>query len=96
MPAIETEVKKLRAEMLQGFQEMRKLICGKNIVGNWVSQDMSCAMLDVGKRRMSQIRKHIDSNGQPIGFIRWRKSSGKKIEYWKPDLEKWLSNIQVQ
>jgi len=96
MPAIETEVKKLRLEMLQGFQEIRKLICGKNIVGNWVAQNMACAMLGIGKRRIAQIRKHIDKDGKTAGSIRWRKSSGRKIEYYKPDLELWLNKVNVQ
>jgi len=82
--------------MRKEFAEMRKLICGKNIVGNWVAQNMACAMLNIKPRRMRDIRKHLDKDGKQVGAIRWRKSAGKKIEYYKPDLEAWLNNIQVQ
>lgn len=96
MAVFETEIKKLRNEMRMGFQELRKLICGKNIVGNWVKQPMACAMISVSPRQLRNIRIHSDKNGKVVGTIRWRKGSGKSVEYYKPDLEKYLSKIVVQ
>jgi hypothetical protein len=96
MPTIETEFKKLRLEIKTEMADLRKLICGRNIVGNWVAQDMACAMLGIKRRRIAQIRKHLDKDKKQVGCIRWRKSKGNKIEYYKPDLESWLNNINVQ
>lgn len=96
MSIIETEVKNLKLEMRQGFADIRKLICGKNIIGNWVAQSMACAMLNIKPRRMRDIRKHLDKKGKTVGVIRWRKSAGNKIEYYKPDLEAWLNKINMQ
>lgn len=96
MSIIETEVKNLRLEMRREFAEMRKLICGKNIVGSWVSQSMACAMLNIKPRRMRDIRMHLDKQEKKTGVIRWRKSAGKKIEYYKPDLEAWLNRTTIQ
>lgn len=95
MAVWETEMRKLKQEMRQGFDEIRKLICGKNIVGSWVMQPMACAMLNVGPRRMRKIRIHLDNNGKTVGCIRWRKGSGKSVQYYKPDLEKYLNKITV-
>lgn len=96
---IETEIKKLRQEfssVRSDLAELRKLICGKNLVGNWVKQELACVMLNVKPRRMRDIRKHIDKDGKTVGCIRWRKGSGKTVEYYKPDLEAYISKITVQ
>lgn len=95
MSVIETEIRKLRQEFRSDIQELRKLIVGKNIVGNWVKQPMACAMIDVSPRQMRNIRIHTDKHGNALGDIKWRKGKGKTVEYWKPDLEKYLNQITV-
>lgn len=95
MPVWETEIKKLRLEIREQFQEMRKLICGKNIVGTWVMQPMACAMLNVSPRRMRDIRIHTDKHGKVVGHIRWRKGKGRTVQYHKADLEKYLNEITI-
>lgn len=96
MAVIETEFKHFRQEVRREFQELRNLICGKNIVGNWVKQPMACAMINVKPRQIRNIRLHTDKHGKAIGCIRWRKGRGKTVEYYKPDLEKYLSKITIQ
>lgn len=92
---VETEIRRLKQEMRDGFAEIRKLICGKNIVGSWVMQPMACAMLNVKPRRMREIRMHLGANKNIVGSIRWRKGKGKSVQYYKPDLEKYLNQISV-
>lgn len=77
------------------MQELRKLIVGKNIVGNWVKQPMACAMINVKPRQLRNIRIHLDKNNNTVGQIKWRKGKGKTVEYWKPDLENYLNQITI-
>lgn len=90
---IETEIKRLREEMKQEFHELRKLITGRNITGNWVKQEVACAMLEILPRQLRNVRKHLDPNGKAVGSIAWRKGKGRTVEYYKPDIEKYLSKI---
>lgn len=92
---IETRLKRLEDKMDRGFDEIRRLICGKNIVGNWIMQDMACAMIDVKPGRLRQIRIHADREGKIVGCIRWRKGAGRSVQYHKADLEKYLNEITV-
>lgn len=93
---IETRLRRLEEKMEKGFAEIRSLICGKNIIGNWVSQPMACAMLNVKARQLQNIRIHQDKDGKLVGVIRWRKGSGRSVQYHKADLEKYLNKITVQ
>lgn len=91
-----TDVRRMvRQELKVQLDEIRKLIMGKGTVGNWVKQDMACIMLDVKSRRLRDIRYHQDAAGKVVGSIKWRKGKGKTIEYWKPDIEKFLNHITV-
>jgi hypothetical protein len=92
---VETEIRRLKQEMREGFAELRKLICGRNIVGNWVMQPMACAMLNVKPRRLREIRIHMGKDGKLCGVIRWRKGKGKSVQYHKSDIEKYLNEISV-
>jgi hypothetical protein len=89
---IETEIKKLRAEI----RELKELLMKRNVTSAWVKQDQACVELAIKPRRLRDIRIHTDKNGNKVGVIRWRKGRGKTIEYYKPDLEKHLSLINVQ
>lgn len=92
---IETRLRRLEEKMDQGFDEIRRLICGKNIVGNWIMQEMACAMINVKPVRLRQIRIHADKDGKTIGCIRWRKGKGRTVQYHKADLEKYLNEITI-
>lgn len=81
--------------MDRGFDEIRRLICGKNIVGNWIMQEMACAMIDVKPRQLNNLRIHEDKNGKVVGCVRWRKGKGRTVQYHKADLEKYLNEITV-
>jgi hypothetical protein len=93
---IETLIKNMHADLKKEITELRKLIVGKNLVGNWVKQPIACAMLNVKPRRLRDVRIHLDANNNKVGVIRWRKGAGKTVEYYKPDLEKYLSKITIQ
>lgn len=90
-----TEIRQLKQQLKESIRETQKLIAGKMPIGNWVKQDMACAMLNVKPRQMRNIRKHLDKNGTAVGSIRWRKGHGKTVEYFKPDLESYLNKITV-
>lgn len=92
---IETRFKRLEDRVISEISELRKLIVGRNLVGNWVMQPMACAMLNVSPRRMRDIRIHTDKHGNVTGTIRWRKGKGKTVQYYKPDLEKYLDQITI-
>lgn len=93
---IETEIKHLKRQMQEGFAELRKLIMGKGIVGNWVMEPMACAMINVKSRRLRELRIHNDKNGKLVGCIRWRKGNGRTAQYHKADLEKYMNQYTVQ
>lgn len=95
MAVWETEIKKMRQEMLAQFQDMRKLLLGQNIIGKWVNQDTACATLNIGKRRLADIRIHLDKNNTKVGCIRWRKGKGKSIQYYKADIESYLNQNTI-
>lgn len=92
---LETRMKRLEERVINEIAELRKLIMGKNIVGNWVKQPMACAMINVKPRQMRNLRIHLDKHGKKVGTIKWRKGRGKTVEYFKPDLEKYLNQITV-
>lgn len=93
---IETRLKHLEQKMEKGFAEIRQLLYGKNIVGNWVMQDVACAMINVKASRLRQIRIHENKkSGKVVGCIRWRKGKGRTPQYHKADLEKYLNEITV-
>jgi len=91
----ETEIRKLRQEMRDKHMELVRLITSRNLIGNWVKQDIACAIISVKPRRMRDIRIHTDKYGKAVGCIKWRKGKGKTVEYWKPDLENYLNQITV-
>lgn len=91
---IETRLRRLEEKVEKGFAELRSLICGKNIVGNWVMQDMACAMLNVKSRQLRKIRLHL-VEGKTVGSIRWRKGKGKSVQYHKDDLQRYLNAITM-
>jgi hypothetical protein len=91
---IETRLKRLEEKVDKGFDEIRRLICAKNIVGNWVMQDVACAMINVKPSRLRQIRIR-NVNGNVVGCIRWRKGKGRTPQYHKADLEKYLNEITI-
>jgi hypothetical protein len=93
---VETRLRRLEEKMDKGFAELRSLICGKNIIGNWVSQPIACAMLHVKKRQLYNLRIHTDKDGRMVGSIRWRKGRGRTVQYHKQDLESYLNQITVQ
>lgn len=93
---IETRLRRLEEKMDNGFQEIRQLLMGRNIVGNWVTQPIALAMLNVKKRRIQDLRIHYDKEGNRKGYIKWRKSKGNTIQYFKPDIEKYLNEITIQ
>jgi hypothetical protein len=95
MAIIETEFRLFKQEVREQFAEMRKLIVGKNLVGNWVMQPMACAMINVTARQLRNIRIHTLQSGEVTGQIRWRKGKGRTVQYYKPDLEKYLDQITV-
>ncbi len=92
---LESRLDQLENRILKELSELRKLIAGKNIAGNWVMQPMACAMLNVSARQMRNIRLHTDKHGKAVGCIRWRKGKGKTVQYFKPDLEKYLDQITI-
>jgi hypothetical protein len=92
---VELEIKKLREEFKSQLDDLRKLIMGRNIVGNWVKQPIACAMIDVQPRQLRNLRIHVDASGKRSGSIRWRKGKGKTREYHKADLEAYLNEITV-
>lgn len=92
---IETRLRKMEERMEKGFAELRSLICGKNLVGNWVSQKMTCAMLTVKPRQLQNIRIHKGKDGKIAGTIRWRKGEGRSVQYHKDDIQKYLNAITV-
>ncbi len=92
---LETRLRRLEEKVEKGFQEIRQLICGKNIVGNWVMQPMACAMLNVKPRQLRNLRIHLDGNGRTVGCLRWRKGKGRTVHYHKADLEKYLNEITI-
>lgn len=92
---LETQLRKLQEEMRQGFAELRSLISGKNIIGNWVSQPMACAILNVKPRQLRNIRIHADASGKTVGCIRWRKGKGRSVQYHKEDLQRYLNEITI-
>lgn len=94
--AFETEIKKQRQETKQQFDDLRKLIAGRGIISQWIKQPIACAMLNVKPRQLRNIRKHLDKNLNIIGTIGWRKGKGRSVEYFKPDVEKYLSHIVIQ
>jgi len=82
--------------MEEGFAEIRKLFLGKNVLGTWLSQSMTCAMLNIKVRQLQSIRIHIDNkSGKQVGCIRWRKGKGKSVQYHKADIEAYLNQITV-
>jgi len=91
----EIEIKRLREEMRQEFAELRKMIMGRGILGNWVKQDQACLMLGIKRRHIYNIRIHLDKDQKKVGFIRWRKGKGRSAEYHKGDIEKYLNEITV-
>ena len=91
---IETRLKRLEEKVDKGFDEIRRLICGKNIVGNWVMLDVACAMINVKPSRLRQIRLR-NVNGKVVGCIRWRKGKGRTPQYHKADLERYLNEITI-
>lgn len=91
----ETEIRKLRQEMKDQHRELVKMIATKVLIGNWVKQDIACALLNVSARQMRNIRIHTDKHGNVVGSIKWRKGKGKTVEYWKADLENYLNQITV-
>ena len=93
---IETRLKHLEQKMTTGFAELRSLIMGKNIVGNWVMQPVACAMINVKPRQLRNLRIHKDASGKMVGCIRWRKGKGRTAQYHKADLEKYMNQFTVQ
>lgn len=93
---VETRLRKLEEKMEKHFAELRSLLMGRNIAGNWVSQKMACASLNVKPRQLQNIRIHLDKDNKTVGSIRWRKGAGKSVQYHKADIEKYLSKITVQ
>lgn len=92
---IETRLKHLEQKVEKGFAEIRSLIMGKNIVGNWVFQPIACAMINVKPRQLCNLRIHKDKRGNIVGCIRWRKGTGRTAQYHKADLEAYLNKITV-
>jgi hypothetical protein len=88
-------LKRMEEKFTNQIDELRKLIVGRNLVGNWVKQPMACAMLNVQARQLRRLRIHTDKNGVRVGSIKWRKGKGKTVEYFKPDLEKHLNQITI-
>jgi hypothetical protein len=88
---IETEIRKLR--------EQNKLlvdtITGRYLLSQWVHQDSACIMLNVLARQLRNIRIHTDKNGKRVGEIKWKKGKGRQVLYYKPDIEKYLSNFII-
>lgn len=92
---VEIRLKRMEEKLTSQIDELRKLIVGRNLVGNWVKQPMACAMLNVQPRQLRRLRIHLDVNGKKTGTIKWRKGKGKSVEYWKPDLEAYLNQITI-
>jgi hypothetical protein len=92
---IELRLKKMEEKFTSQIDELRKLIVGRNLVGNWVKQPMACAMINVKPRQLRSIRIHVDKEGNKVGCIKWRKGKGRTVEYFKPDLEKYLNQITI-
>jgi hypothetical protein len=95
MAVFETEIRKLRQEMKDQHRELIKLIATRVLIGNWVKQDVACALINVKPRRMRDLRIHTDANGKVVGVIKWRKGKGKTVEYWKADLEAYLNATTI-
>lgn len=95
MAVWETEIRKLRQQMKDQHRELVKMIATRVLIGNWVKQDVACALINVSPRQMRNIRIHKDKYGKVVGEIKWRKGKGKSVEYWKPDLESYLNETTV-
>lgn len=93
---LETELRKLREEMQQLRADVINLLHGRQLAGNWIKQDVACAMLNVKPRQLQRIRKHADKNGYLTGSITWRKGHGRTVEYSKKDIEAYLNKIVVR
>lgn len=94
MPAIETEIRKLKYQFTSEIRELKKLICTRLIVDTYVSQDVACALLNVKPRQLRNIRKHIKGE-KAVGFIGWKKGKGKNIYYSKADIEKYNGEFKM-
>lgn len=93
---VETRLRKLEEKIERNHAEVIRLLMGRNILGNWVSQKIACATLNVKPRQLQNIRIHLDKDNKTVGSIRWRKGQGKSVQYHKADIEKYLSKITVQ
>lgn len=92
---VEREIKQLRKEFNEKLNDLRKLIMGRQIAGNWVDADTACMMMGVKKRRLADLRVHLNKNNERVGCISWRKSQGRNIQYYKPDIEKYLNHLTI-
>lgn len=91
MPAIETEVRKLKLEMKLQFDMLRKMIVTRLVADKWVQQDVACVLLNVKPRQLRNVRRHLDKDKKITGSIGWKKGTGKNVLYYAPDIEKYNS-----
>jgi hypothetical protein len=89
----ELEIKKLRAEIRQEFKDLRAMLSGRAVLGNWVKQEAACDMLEIKPRQLRNLRIRLDVNGKKVGCIRWRQGRGKTKEYHKADIESYLNGV---
>lgn len=95
MSVIETEIRKMRLEFKKEIQELRKMIATRLIADKWVPAATACALLNVKKRQLANIRVHIDKDGLKAGCISWKKGRGKNCLYYLPDIEKYNSSVTI-
>ena len=90
-PTVEAELKALRKEL----REIRSLLTGRHIEGNWVKQSTAMAMLNVGARQLNRLRIAVNESGVKTGCIRWRKGNGRTTHYCRADIEAYLNKITI-
>lgn len=93
MSVLETEIRKMRIEFRKEIQELRKIIVTRLVPDKWVDAATACALLNVKKRQLANIRVHLDKDGKKCGSISWKKGSGKNCLYYLPDIEKYNGAI---
>lgn len=95
MSVLETQIRQMRIEFKKEIQELRKMIATRLVADKWVNAATACALLNVKKRQLANIRVHLGKDGKKAGCIGWKKGTGKNCLYYLPDIEKYNSAVTI-
>jgi len=95
MSLLETQIKNMLLKQSREIAELRKIIVTRLVPDKWVNAATACALLNVKRRQLANIRLHLDKDGKNAGSISWKKGKGKNCLYYLPDIEKYNSAVTI-